>query len=737
MNSKFLNWDEYILDSKPDGLGGYESLAVGDIDGDGEMETVCGGCAAMYWYRPKTGEKGLIEQGIYNAVGILCKDINGDGKDEIFFAEDLYGDQKEKRICWYELKNDEWVLHIIDNKTYGLAHDIIFADVDNDGEEEILALNCYTTHHGICIYKRQNDILKEWTKYDVEEFTHPEATPYAEGLNCADINGDGKLEIIDGPYYFTMPEGGALSGTWNRVQYADDFREMCRTKLYDFTGSGRLDIVITDSEFMDGKLSWFENMGNENGKVVFKEHVLADDLYYSHSLQIYKENGVVYILVAEMEKGGWDAFYNFDSRVMRFATDDFGKTFERQILKNHSGTHEAKLIGFEKGKQKYIVGKTLGRDLVDPRVQLFMPPKEKDKTLDFKHSFVDRYKPTKSTDMMCADIDKDGKNELICGNFYYRSEDFKRFDIPVVSQIINSYDVDNDGQAELIGVISEDNSGLGNKLVLLKLIDADKNLWKTTNIGVCKGDWPHGNTIAPFGKNGEVALVVSMHSANFGNKDYPQMFVMPNDPFSGEWKSSLVAPILYGEELVAADLNDDGLLDIVAGKWWLKNNGDMTFTAVDLLEDRAFMAARVAVGDINGDGKDEIVMTEEKLDFNVNKAFMGRVIWLEKPENPENYWTVHNIDTMRSPHSLSISKDEDGVEILVAEHDPFYPYRNRGRAFIYRPVMGARAFKKSLLDHRFEHHDGMKVVDFIEGKQCVVSQSWTEYNYVHLWTRDK
>ncbi len=742
------DWDEFIIDSKPYDIEGYESLGVGDIDGDGELEAVCGGGGGLHWYRVSNVmdsnvlEKGVIAENIYNSVGICCKDIDGDGEDEIVFAEAPYGDQTKYRISWYNREGGKWVLHCIDDDYFGIAHDIIFADIDQDGEDELIAISCYTEHHGLFIYKRnQEDITKPWIRYVVEEVIHPSNTPYAEGLSCGDINNDGKLEIVNGPYYHVMPEEGPYSGPWKKYAYANDFREMCRTQLLDITGNGKLDIVITDSEFMDGKLSWFENQGLHDGRLYFQEHILANDLYYSHTLQVYEEETRKCIMVAEMEKGGWDASYNYDARIIHFITDNNGQSFSKEIIKEHHGTHEAKFIHVQGIGEKCIVGKTLGRDNTDPRVQIFIPAKENSEKQNFEHMFVDRYKPYPSTDIMTADINGDGKKELICGSYWYSQEAFLRHEIPGVHQIINCIDIDNDGIDELIGITSSDedveDTIFGKKLVLLKAENIDKGIWKTVEIGYCNGDWPHGSVIDHFGKNGEIALLIANHSCNEGKNDYPQIFLAPEKPFEDPWESSIVAEVLYGEELVSCDVDGDGLKDIIAGRWWLKNNGNLTFTPYELHKDLDFDAARIVLADINNNGKLDIVMAEEKLDYDKKAIYMGRLVWLEHPENPKELWNMHTIDTMRSPHSLGVDTVNGNVEIYVAEHDPFYPYRNRGRAYVYSPVKNGKMFKKELLDHRFEHHDGMKVLDFIPEKQCLFSHSWTEYNYVHIWVRDK
>ena len=195
----------------------------------------------------------------------------------------------------------------------------------------------------------------------------------------------------------------------------------------------------------------------------------------------------------------------------------------------------------------------------------------------YKHTFVDRQKPYTGIDIHAVDVDGDGAMDIVCGAWWYKGPAWERHTIPGVAQIIAAYDVDKDGRKELIGIKGkrgENNfyNALSSDLVWLKPTDLSRDLWEEHVIGSGDGDWPHGNTIAPLLPGGRVALICGYHDGEHP----PQLFEVPQDP-KQPWQKRVVADILYGEEMIAYDLDGDGKLDIVAGPYWLENLGDGEF----------------------------------------------------------------------------------------------------------------------------------------------------------------
>jgi len=726
-------YEYLILDADPPvtDLGG---LAVGDIDGDGHDEIVVAGDGALLWYRPDGSDRGIIAEGVF-AVGLAIGDIDGNGRNEVVAAEEDSA-TSSWMISWFaspERAGAPWQRNVLDPACTGNPHDILVHDVDGDGRLEVLANAAYTDAPGVFLYRADGDLARPWAKHTVS------TGHFAEGLSVGDLNGDGRVEIVHGPDWFQAPLEGPYSGPWLRRVYAPAFREMARTAVVDVTGDGLAEIVIVESEYPDGRLSWFENRGVEQGEVMWYEHRLEERLSFAHSLHAWREaDGTTRCFVAEMAKGGWDAPYNWDARLLEFRTSNGGRSWQRTLLAQGTGTHQAIMVDVDGDGVREVVGKAWGKALGIPCVHLWHRRDEAPALAAWRHLFVDRDKPGVATDVLAADLDGDDLADVICGAWWYRSPDWVRRTIPGVAQVLCAGDVDGDGLPELVATRAPDgaeqqSSALTSRLCWLKPIDPLAGAWEMHDIGIGSGDWPHGAALAPVLPDGRLALVIGYHNASQGQP--PELFEVPDDPRRGPWPHRVLADIPYGEELLPSDLDGDGDLDIVAGPYWLENRGDGTF-AVHALVD-GWQVARVAVADVNGNGRLDVILGEEVLDFENRVTPWSRVAWLEHPEDPRSSpWIAHVIDKVRCPHSLDVADlDGDGEpEIIVGEHDPFKPYRSRCRLMIYKRANGqGSAWTRYLVDDRFEHHDGAQVADLGEGVRGILSHGWKDSRYVHLW----
>ena len=731
-------WELMILDGKAD-LTDTGCLNAADIDGDGNEEMFIGGNGALLWYRPATFEKGVIARGKFH-VGMVMEDVDGCGLPELFVGEES-NKPGTWMITWYKPGKDlsqPWEKSVIEPAFDGGPHDIVFADLDGDGINELVSIACYTPTPGIFAFKRGPDIKSPWQKYAISEGI------FTEGLSIGDITGDGRLEIVCGPDWYTQPPGGPLSGHWLRHTYAPDFREMCRTALVDITGNGRLDIVITDSEYMDGFLSWFENRVLENPENPWKEHRLEDGMIYSHSLDI-KHNPKTketLIFVAEMAQGGWSAPYNFDARLLTYSTNNGGKTWDKDILYKGEGTHQAIMYDIDGDEELEVLGKTCSQIDKNVRVQIWKHKEKPTLDVSFKHRLIDRDKPYTATDIMAADVDNDGKPDIVCGSFWYKNSTWERYKIPDTYQVINNYDIDNDGKVEFISfkrnplALANDDYGglLSGEIWWIKPVDPLNGKWEEYLIGRIGGDWVHGSVIAPLLPGNKLALVTSYHNSQV-NANPPEIFDIPDNPKSTPWPKRVLANVKYNEELNTFDLDDDGILDIVAGQYWFQNQGDGTFKA--FLTDEESQAARISLSDFNNDGRMDVIVGQEVMDFPNKKIPLSQLLWLENPKDATDVpWAKHIIDVLRCAHSIGAADlDGDGEkEIIAAEHDPFWPYRKRCRLMAYKKANDqGTAWYRYLIDSRFEHHDGTKIFEIEPGRIGIISHGWKDKIYVHMW----
>lgn len=127
--------------------------------------------------------------------------------------------------------------------------------------------------------------------------------------------------------------------------------------------------------------------------------------------------------------------------------------------------------------------------------------------------------------------------------------------------------------------------------------------------------------------------------------------------------------------IAVADLDGDGDLDAVSTShndnkvaWYENTDGQGTFGAEQLISTSVTQASRIQVGDIDGDGDTDLVVTS----YNNNIFF-----WFENTDGQGNFATPRTIDTNQTDNIHLSDLDQDGdLDILSTHNNAIAYYEN-------------------------------------------------------------
>lgn len=241
---------------------------AGDINHDGIPDVIAG---PFYFLGPNYTERHEFTAARTYSPGAnfpegmtyFAYDFTGDGWNDILVVDSrpiyLFVNPKGENRRW-----DRY--NVIPDATSELE---LFRDIDGDGKPEVL----YVGPGGTMSYAKP-DPANPTAPWKAHKISEP-GMAAAHGMGIGDINGDGRMDILNNRGWWEQPAAGAGDGPWkfHEAALGSGGAEM---GVYDVNGDGLPDVVTAIAAHGWG-LAWFEQKRDPQGNISFQRHDIMGD----------------------------------------------------------------------------------------------------------------------------------------------------------------------------------------------------------------------------------------------------------------------------------------------------------------------------------------------------------------------------------------------------------------------------------------------------------------------------
>jgi hypothetical protein len=520
-----------------------EGLAEADIDGDGQIDLVGGGCwfehvrnnefvphviddeqrssrvavgqlkeggrpevvfvagdgvGRLKWYEWTNGAwrgHDLLGFDVDHGHSLTVADINGDGKLDVFCGEMRLNGKNDDAKMWAFLGNGKGrFTKTVIAKGFGV-HEAKLGDLDGDGDLDILGkpYNWDTPRLDIWLNENKSS-LDSWQRHVIDS-NKPWRSIF---ISSADMDNDSRPDIITGGWWYKNP--GSCDGNWTRHSIGASFKNMAA--VFDIDGDGDLDVLGTQGKGAtpNDRFVWAQNNGS--GKFNTYTNIARGEGDFLQG-----------VTVARFQKGG---------------------PLEIALSWHASG----------KGIQKLNISN-------QPQLGIWS---------------LQKISPVSQDEGLSAgDIDRDGDLDLLLGTMWLRNDRSSWSAIEIIASEEppdRNRLVDINGDGRLDAAVGYEM----NKLAWYEQGDSVTSSWVEHLISTDIVR-PMSLDVADIDNDGDIDLVVGEH--NLKKPEKARLYILENIDSRGyDWKKHLV---YTGDEhhdgARLVDIDKDGDLDIISIGW--------------------------------------------------------------------------------------------------------------------------------------------------------------------------